>query len=114
MTKRKLKRVNVLLPVRIYDMLKEMRKKGEINSVSEFLRNIIIYALSFGGNPSQPRVKVKETIIKREITYEIKNNLFRDTRRGFGSYHGEILSQLKNAIKKRRNNTMDIRRYNLS
>ena len=108
MTKRKLKRVNVLLPVRIYDMLREMRKRGEIKSVSEFLRNIIIYALSFGGRPSQPTIRVKETIIKREITYEIKNNLFRDTRRGFGSYHGEILSQLKNAIKKRKRDTNNI------
>lgn len=108
MTKRKLKRVNVLLPVRIYDMLREMRKGGEIKSVSEFLRNIIIYALTFGGHPNQPTVRVKETIIKREITYEIKNNLFRDTRRGFGSHHSEILSQLKNAIKKRRSDVTSI------
>jgi len=92
--------VSILLPDKVVDELKKLKKEKKIRSVSEFLRNIILHYLHFGYGTVvvRRRVEYEEwSIIRRDI-----DELRRDARAGYGDAHNEIMSQLRAVLEERK------------
>jgi len=55
-----MKRVTILLPEKLYEEIRRLKDEGKIKSMSEFLRNLIAYAMHINGKERAPRVIVKQ------------------------------------------------------
>ena len=98
MTKR-LVRVSVFLPESLYEELKRLKDEGKIRSMSEFIRNIVVYAMSYRGVEYRRKVVVEEEwkpIPRKEKKPEERGLI------GYGSVHAELIAQLKRALAERR------------
>ena len=94
-----MKRVTIYLPEGLYEELKEMKRKGKIRSISEFLRNLIVYAMRLPRGIYR-RITVEEW---RPITRN-KEEEEREVKVGYGAHHHEIMSQLKAVLARRMRN----------
>ena len=88
----------IRVPQSIYEELRRLKKEKKIRSISEFVRNLLIYYLEYlplGGY--QGRVVVRETV--REISFEmVRRPDKKEMLVGYGEAHNEIMSQLKKAL----------------
>lgn len=95
-----MKQVSVLLPASVIDELRKLKEEKKIKSISEFLRNLIIYAMYYGSRNtiSYRRVTVEEW---RMLPMRDIDELRKETRVGYGEHHSEIMKQLREALKNR-------------
>ena len=97
------KYISVGLPDNIYFKLKEMKKRGEIMSISEFVRHLIYGAL---GEYQGRQIRfIRRATIEEEVRLPLPlpRKPKRDTKKAiYGAYQHEILKQLKIAINKRK------------
>jgi len=99
-----MKRVTILLPEALYNEIKKLKEEGKIKSMSEFLRNLIAYAMHINGKERAPRVVIPRISVPigkpRNEKPEEKGLI------GYGKVHAELMQQLKQVLAIRRKRIM--------
>lgn len=94
------KYVTVALPEKIYNKLKELKRNGEIVSISSFIRHLVYLALNH--YPLKPSITYTRRITIEE-EYRVQIPKREETRQAiYGKHTAEIMKQLKSAIAERR------------
>jgi len=107
-----MRKISVYVPDPVYKVLRKLVEEKKVKSMSEFIRNVLVLYLEFGGNghvSSRPNgTSPRLSPIPRPPS---TNKPKRPEERGligYGAVHAELIAQLKAVLKKRAERKMRI------